>query len=813
MDLIISGPGTLERTDYNFVGWNTAADGSGTFYAAGATYAENASLTLYAQWSQSGVLAVTGGNLESTGTFGGPFNPSTLEYTLENTGSEPVNWTVAKTADWVSLSATSGTLESESTTTITVSINAAADGLVPDAYLETLTFTNLTNGLGDTTRSVGLTVAAVPVEVTLGALAQTYDGSPKPITVTTDPTPIAYSVTYDGEPGVPVDSGSYAVVVTITEPNHAGSASDTLVIGKATQTISFAPLDSVEADVGSFELTATASSGLPISYNSSTPSVATVSGNLLTVVGVGEAIITASQDGNMNFEAAAPVEQLLTVLPADLAGALIYEPFGQPLGSLAGTATGAGLSGNWTINQAFNVVDPFDNYGALGNQGNRVDIPSNPGAWAQATTTSVLADNGLLEDGATLWFSYVFQKTAGGGSNEHAGFAFGTSGVRPASNGLNMANSGSGLGVYSRDLGLTASSWTGGTRAGGGTVNLNAYSSPALVIGKIEWGADGTTDDILTLWTRSLDDIETAPTAGGAVRNAGALNQSAFNTISFGQRNSGGTQTYDEIRFGSTYWDVIGQGGVISSPVDSFAITGIPTSITVGSEITGITITALDEDDQIATSFTGTVTYGGTAGITGTSANFVNGVLENVSITPMISGVDLTFTVDDGGGQTGSTTFSVIGMPYNDWANAAGLTGADGDPAAILQPDGLTNLQKFAFGMDPTVSSRSATALGGNGEVTPGMPIILNIGSTVPPVDFQAVFSRRKNHQAAGLIYVVEFSAGLDIWVPSGSIPTVISDPEAPGDIEAVGVPYPLTIPTNEGDKKPQFFRVGVSLD
>lgn len=38
------------RTDYNFLGWNTKADGTGTNYAAGVNYTANASLTLYAKW-------------------------------------------------------------------------------------------------------------------------------------------------------------------------------------------------------------------------------------------------------------------------------------------------------------------------------------------------------------------------------------------------------------------------------------------------------------------------------------------------------------------------------------------------------------------------------------------------------------------------------------------------------------------------------------------------------------------------------------------------------------------------------------------
>ena len=41
---------TFSRTNYTFTNWNTAANGSGTTYAAGSTYATNAALILYAQW-------------------------------------------------------------------------------------------------------------------------------------------------------------------------------------------------------------------------------------------------------------------------------------------------------------------------------------------------------------------------------------------------------------------------------------------------------------------------------------------------------------------------------------------------------------------------------------------------------------------------------------------------------------------------------------------------------------------------------------------------------------------------------------------
>lgn len=44
---------TLARTGHTFAGWNTAADGSGADYAAGAVYTDNAPVTLYAKWADA----------------------------------------------------------------------------------------------------------------------------------------------------------------------------------------------------------------------------------------------------------------------------------------------------------------------------------------------------------------------------------------------------------------------------------------------------------------------------------------------------------------------------------------------------------------------------------------------------------------------------------------------------------------------------------------------------------------------------------------------------------------------------------------
>lgn len=48
---LTSNAGAITRTGYTFIGWNTAANGSGTAYANGATYSFASNVTLYAQWT------------------------------------------------------------------------------------------------------------------------------------------------------------------------------------------------------------------------------------------------------------------------------------------------------------------------------------------------------------------------------------------------------------------------------------------------------------------------------------------------------------------------------------------------------------------------------------------------------------------------------------------------------------------------------------------------------------------------------------------------------------------------------------------
>ena len=68
---------------------------------------------------------------------------------------------------------------------------------------------------------------------------------------------------------------------------------------------------------GPVSLTATASSGLPVSYTSNSTAVCTVSGTSATLISTGVCSITASQAGNASFAAATPVTKTFNVLKAN----------------------------------------------------------------------------------------------------------------------------------------------------------------------------------------------------------------------------------------------------------------------------------------------------------------------------------------------------------------------------------------------------------------------------------------------------------------------------------------------------------------
>jgi acetyl esterase/lipase len=82
---------------------------------------------------------------------------------------------------------------------------------------------------------------------------------------------------------------------------------------KSSQSISFPAIPSKIFGDGPFTPEATASSGQAISFTSSDSAVATASGSVITITGLGTAMITANQLGNTDYFEAPAVSQTLTV--------------------------------------------------------------------------------------------------------------------------------------------------------------------------------------------------------------------------------------------------------------------------------------------------------------------------------------------------------------------------------------------------------------------------------------------------------------------------------------------------------------------
>lgn len=119
--------------------------------------------------SGAATLSVTPSTtLSSTGPVGGPFSPSSIAYTLKNTGGTTLSWTAAKGQTWVSLSSASGSLTAGASTTVTVSINSGANSLAAGSYSDSVKFTNTTNSQGGLTASVNLQVSGSSAKLSVG---------------------------------------------------------------------------------------------------------------------------------------------------------------------------------------------------------------------------------------------------------------------------------------------------------------------------------------------------------------------------------------------------------------------------------------------------------------------------------------------------------------------------------------------------------------------------------------------------------------------------------------------------------------------
>ena len=118
---VATNTGNLQKTGYTLVGWNTAANGTGTAYAIGgtnSTFTNDA--TLYAQWAGATFAILYTGNGSTSGSV-----PSSQSYTFGSTGitlrsnTSPLARTGYEFTGWNSQPDGSGTAYAEGATPVT----------------------------------------------------------------------------------------------------------------------------------------------------------------------------------------------------------------------------------------------------------------------------------------------------------------------------------------------------------------------------------------------------------------------------------------------------------------------------------------------------------------------------------------------------------------------------------------------------------------------------------------------------------------------------------------------------------------------
>lgn len=145
-----------------------------------------------------------------SGPEGGPFQPQTLtQWNLENTGAQDFDFVITSDQPWLQPSPSNGTVGSGFNNDVNVDATLSvieAQALAAGLYSATVSFRNLTDGAGDTTRTVQLQVAPANFSVspTFVNVSTTLNGGTPPDKVVTltngGLVDLNYSLAWDNQP-------------------------------------------------------------------------------------------------------------------------------------------------------------------------------------------------------------------------------------------------------------------------------------------------------------------------------------------------------------------------------------------------------------------------------------------------------------------------------------------------------------------------------------------------------------------------------------------------------------------------------------
>jgi uncharacterized repeat protein (TIGR01451 family) len=217
------------------------------------------------------------------------------------------------------LSCSFGNLSSGATASVhvTSATTASSCGVYQNTASASAANARLVQASATTTVQCGQTI-------TFGTLSsQPYSTAPFTVSATASSgLTVSFASTTSSVCTVSGSSVTFVTVGTCTiQATQAGNAvyssaapvNQSFTVTQGSQTITFGALSNQALGTAPFPVSATASSGLTVSFASTTSSVCTVSGSSVTFVAIGTCTIQATQAGNAVYFAATPVNQSFTV--------------------------------------------------------------------------------------------------------------------------------------------------------------------------------------------------------------------------------------------------------------------------------------------------------------------------------------------------------------------------------------------------------------------------------------------------------------------------------------------------------------------
>ena len=265
--------------------------------------------------------------------------------------------------------------------------------------------------------------------------------------------------------------------------------------------------------------------------------------------------------------------------------ALIYEPFDYVIGTnVAGQDGGIGFGGPWgTTRNNPKVESPDKAWGNLPSLGGH----ARGSAWSALVRPigSTLADAGLMDDGATLWFSVVMDLDGQNVSNADLNLCLGSGFFVPGTFGdRENLESGEGIGITHSRATVQGVFWQNSdadavserTENDSSTMINEANGTRALIVGKIEWGSGAEAAETLTLYAPDTELQMGSPIM--APWTIPPLDQSTFDSLALQFKDQA---QFDEIRFAASYEDVVGADRPAAAPFTITAIDHLPDSSSV----------------------------------------------------------------------------------------------------------------------------------------------------------------------------------------------------------------------------------------